>query len=265
MNIQKKYLYAIAIVSIIGIANVILWKMAKTGREGKVGNEIERWVNGSLRPGHWVEYDKLPFVENDPLQTREGLKFWVYKSNSTCIMVFESQETTSGPWGLPASEIKDFLVYNTTKDWLIYPFTVYVPKAEDILKENNKGEVLKNEKGWDTLHFKFKMQENDVAIIHEWILDEDTHIAEKIKVTRKYPDRPTTSFIMELKKSSFFVGDELLFLVTTLGHSSLIVGPIIGVTLLYRTDSISIEEEKKRIQSVKYRKQYIKSYEETRK
>lgn len=261
MFIKKKVLYVIGFIFIIGVSFTLLFKVSQPSSYQYSENELVNWTNGTLKANNWVSYDKRPFVSQDPFQKEENIVFWVLNSNSSHVIVAQSVGTTTHE-GLPAREITDLFIYDS-QDWIIFPFTIMIPTAVQAIKENQHMTVVRNEKRWDTVYFRFKHCTENKTKSYTWVLDEDTHIAEKIKITTTYPTKPTKGFIMEVKESSFFIGDELLLTLSYLGIVSPIIGIIMGIYLLYQKRTAkTVEKEKQHLQSEEYRQQFMEQYNE---
>lgn len=260
MFIKKKYIYGLGFIFIIGVSFTLLFLTSKPSSYQYSKNEFINWTNGKLRKNNWVSYDKRAFVSHDPFQKEENIVFWVINSNSSHLMVAQSIGTTTHE-GLPAREISDLFIYGS-QDWILFPFTIMIPKAIKAINENEHMTVLVNEKRWDTVYFKFKNRTENKTKIYTWVLDEDTHVAEKIKVTTTYPTKPKRGYIMEMKESSFFIGDEVILILSYLGILSPIVGIIMGIYLLYqKRKTKTVEKERQHLQSEEYRQQFMEQYE----
>lgn len=263
MRITKKFFYALLLLVIILFSNVIFFLLSQPRTPNHSNNEIVNWTKGSLREDMWVSYDKTSFVGNDPFPTDKNILYWVVEANSTTFLVAESRKTVTHE-GLPAREIENFFIY-TQNEWLIFPFTIQLPELKEFYRENSTMQDLEVVKRWDSFHIKYKMVQEEKTKSYRWILDEDTRIAEKIKVTIFSPDKPKKGFIMEYKESSFFVGDEHHIILSYLGFIGLFVGCIQVAYIIYTykapTQNI-VQKEKETLQSEEYKDHYMKQYTE---
>lgn len=242
------------------ISHCTLWVFTTQENSPSTNTNIKQWTNGKLRKNSWVKYKQSNFIQDEPFQGGGELYFWIVEENSSSFIVLVSRKA-SFTVGFDAV-LENILVYNL-EEWMIFPFTVHIPKAKKVFRQNENADLLKDEKKWDTRFFKYKFNQNGTEIVYEWILDEDTHIAEKLKVTSKKPNKPNKGFIMTYKESSFFVGDEVKILLKTVGIAAIVIGPVILVSFLYiLKNPKTVEKEKKYLQSEEYREKFMKQYNE---
>lgn len=242
------------------ISHFTLFIFTTQEKSTSTNTNIKQWTNGKLKKNSWIKYKQSNFILDQPHQGGGKSYFWIVEENSSSLIVVVSSKA-SYPGGFDAV-LENIIVYNL-EEWMVFPFTVHIPKAKKIFQQNKNASLLKDEKRWDTRFFKYKFNQNGTEIIYEWILDEDTHIAEKIKVTSKRPNKPRRGFIMTYKKSSFFVGDEVKTLVTTTGLVSLVIGPAVLLSFLYlQRETKTVEQQKEYLESEEYRERFMKRYNE---
>lgn len=261
---REKHQYQLAVVAlcILAMFGLVLLDHPPTYASQ---NHLVTWTHDSLQENTWIQYDKQPFVVDDPMQKIEDVKYWIIESNRTTLIAVASKASGAGPFGQGAS-IEDFFVYTANETWFAFPFTIHIPKALKIFAQNESFTCLTHEKGFDTIHFKFKVSFPHKILVQEWFLDEDTHLAKQIKIQNYYPNssQPSRGYIMEATDSSIFLGNEVQFTANMMGFLSLIVGPILLAALLYKRQSRTLQQEKQRLESEEYRKQYLENHTEKR-
>lgn len=258
--VKRKYLYIALFVGMLLTSHLSLFVFTVQESSTSTNTNIKQWTNGKLKKNSWVKYKQINFIQDEPHQGGGNFIFWIVEENSSSLIVLVSSKAYY-PGGFEAV-LENIFVYGL-EEWMVFPFTVHIPKAKAICRHNEKVTLLNDEKRWDTRSFKYKFNQNGTKIVYEWILDEDTHIAEKIKVTSKRPNKPNRGFIMNYKKSSFFVGDEVKILVNTVGLVALVIGPAILLSFLYLLKgSQTVKQQKEYLQSEEYRERFLKEYKE---
>lgn len=234
-------------------------------------NTVEEWIKGYLSEGSFLKLDiQTTIGEGNPKPLQDDISFFVAFSNATLMVITTYQIAYFG--NIPQLSVVQGVVLYKPTDFYLFPFTINLPLLEDdtyvptSTPPNTTVEwrLLQEKKGWDTHYSKIaRVVNGSIERVEEWMLDEDTHLMKHVHIVAI---RPTFNVTIEITvdggSGEIKRKDELTFLSSLAGFIGIIVGGSTLLTLLYQRRDRTVQEEKERIQSETYRKEFVEKHEE---
>lgn len=262
---SRKWWYLLPII-ILSLYSGVLWKVSAPSNGGTFSNDITSWTNGFLTNDTYLKCDIQTFVGENAHTPQTNIYFWVIAANSSS-MVAVKTTISPGPRGTSLSQVLDILIYKESS-WNLYPFSINVPNAIQSFETKDPWTVLTVKKGWDTYYIKFKKEIGERKHVYKWYLDRDTHLTDKIQITHYKPNISDTRMVLEVKESSVgIVDDNEVKVIGLFGtYSALILLPFTSVVALSKSgEKNPIQMEKQRLESRKFKQQFIKKHREDKK